>query len=172
MRKGGGRHRGPRRIVHKPKGLRPETHRLDHVATDAQCHHDLFVVSDRLRIVDQQVVELREPAISTRERLVAGEATCRGSSHGWRRGDIKHLIYLPFCTGPAAPAPPLHGSIGFVLLVAFNKPLLGVLVAPGLSLGMLLGALVILVAWALTWAYVRWANTHYDTSLERLRGHR
>lgn len=61
---------------------------------------------------------------------------------------------------------------GFVLLVAFNKPLLGVLLAPGLSLGMLLGALVILVAWALTWAYVRWANTHYDTSLERLRGHR
>src|SRR5688572_7503245 len=61
---------------------------------------------------------------------------------------------------------------GFVLLVAFNKPLLGVLIARGLSLGMLLGALVILVAWALTWAYVRWANTHYDTSLERLRGHR
>jgi uncharacterized membrane protein (DUF485 family) len=37
---------------------------------------------------------------------------------------------------------------------------------------MLLGALVILVAWALTWVYVRWANTHYDTSLERLRGRR
>ena len=34
---------------------------------------------------------------------------------------------------------------------------------------MLLGALVILVAWALTWMYVRWANTHYDTSLARLR---
>jgi uncharacterized membrane protein (DUF485 family) len=58
---------------------------------------------------------------------------------------------------------------GFILLVAFNKPLLGVLVAPGLSLGMLLGALVILVAWALTWVYVRWANTHYDASLERLK---
>ena len=61
---------------------------------------------------------------------------------------------------------------GFVLLVAFNKPLLGTLVARGLSLGMLLGALVILVAWALTWAYVRWANTHYDASLERLRERR
>jgi uncharacterized membrane protein (DUF485 family) len=58
---------------------------------------------------------------------------------------------------------------GFILLVAFNKPLLGVLVARGLSLGMLLGALVILVAWMLTWVYVRWANTHYDASLERLR---
>ena len=61
---------------------------------------------------------------------------------------------------------------GFILLVAFDKPLLGSLVAPGLSLGMLLGALVILVAWALTWTYVRWANTHYDASLQRLRERR
>jgi uncharacterized membrane protein (DUF485 family) len=58
---------------------------------------------------------------------------------------------------------------GFVLLVAFNKPLLGTLVVRGLSLGMLLGALVILVAWTLTWIYVRWANTHYDSSLAGLR---
>ena len=27
---------------------------------------------------------------------------------------------------------------------------------------MLLGALVIVAAWVLTWIYVRWANTHYD----------
>jgi uncharacterized membrane protein (DUF485 family) len=58
---------------------------------------------------------------------------------------------------------------GFILLVAFNKPLLGSLLVPGLSLGMLLGALVIIVAWVLTWIYVRWANTHYDSSIDRLR---
>ena len=58
---------------------------------------------------------------------------------------------------------------GFILLVAFDKPLLGTLVARGLSLGMLLGALVIVVAWVLTWVYVRWANEHYDASLRRLR---
>ena len=58
---------------------------------------------------------------------------------------------------------------GFILLVAFNKPLLGTLVTEGLSLGMLLGVLVILVAWLLTWFYIRWANTHYDASLARLR---
>jgi uncharacterized membrane protein (DUF485 family) len=61
---------------------------------------------------------------------------------------------------------------GFILLVAFNKPLLATLVTRGLSLGMLLGALVIIVAWVLTWAYVRWANTHYDASLDKLREHR
>ncbi|HEU4690927.1 MAG TPA: DUF485 domain-containing protein [Vicinamibacterales bacterium] len=61
---------------------------------------------------------------------------------------------------------------GFILLVAFNKPLLGTLVTRGLSLGMLLGALVIIVAWILTWTYVRWANTHYDASLAKLRARR
>jgi uncharacterized membrane protein (DUF485 family) len=58
---------------------------------------------------------------------------------------------------------------GFILLVAFNKPLLGTVIAPGLSLGMLLGVLVIVVAWLLTWVYVRWANRHYDASVRELR---
>ena len=58
---------------------------------------------------------------------------------------------------------------GFILLVAYNKPLLGVQVAPGLSLGILLGALVIVSAWVLTWIYVRWANRHYDERIRNLR---
>jgi uncharacterized membrane protein (DUF485 family) len=58
---------------------------------------------------------------------------------------------------------------GFILLVAFNKPLLGRPIAPGLSLGILLGVLVIVAAWVLTWVYVRWANTHYDARLGGLR---
>ena len=58
---------------------------------------------------------------------------------------------------------------GFILLIAYDKPLLAHLIAPGLSLGILLGALVILLSWLLTWVYVRWANTHYDAALDRLR---
>lgn len=58
---------------------------------------------------------------------------------------------------------------GFILLVAFNKPLLGRLVLPGLSLGVLLGACVIVFSWILTWIYVRWANRHYDPALRDLR---
>ena len=58
---------------------------------------------------------------------------------------------------------------GFILLVAFDKPLLGRAIAPGLSLGMLLGVLVIVAAWVLTWVYIRWANTHYDRHLGGLK---
>ena len=32
-----------------------------------------------------------------------------------------------------------------------------------------MGASVILVAWLLIWVYVRWANTHYDAALKKLR---
>ena len=59
---------------------------------------------------------------------------------------------------------------GFILLVAYAKPLLAQLVVPGLSLGILLGALVIVAAWVLIWIYVRWANTHYDAAIDALRG--
>jgi uncharacterized membrane protein (DUF485 family) len=58
---------------------------------------------------------------------------------------------------------------GFVLLVAYDKPLLGTILTPGLSLGILLGGLVIVVAWALTGIYVRWANRIYDAELARAR---
>ena len=61
---------------------------------------------------------------------------------------------------------------GFILLVAWDKPLLATLFAPGLSLGMLLGALVIVAAWVLVWVYVRWANAHYDRTVAAIRGRR
>jgi uncharacterized membrane protein (DUF485 family) len=59
--------------------------------------------------------------------------------------------------------------LGFTLLVAWAKPLLSRQLVPGLSLGILLGALVIVSAWALIWVYVRWANSHYDATVASLR---
>ena len=58
---------------------------------------------------------------------------------------------------------------GFIALIAWNKPLLGRLLAPGLTLGIVLGAGVIVSAWLLTLAYVRWANRHYDVHIDTMR---
>ena len=58
---------------------------------------------------------------------------------------------------------------GFILLIAYDKPLLTTVVVPGLSLGILLGALVIVAAWVLILVYVRWANRHYDAAIAGLR---
>ena len=58
---------------------------------------------------------------------------------------------------------------GFIALVAFGKGFLAGLVTDGLSVGILLGALVIVGAWILTYLYVRWANSVYHPAIERLR---
>ena len=62
--------------------------------------------------------------------------------------------------------------VGFILLIAFNKPLLGTVLVPGLSLGILLGVLVIATAWALIVIYVKWTNDHYDSAVADMRTER
>jgi uncharacterized membrane protein (DUF485 family) len=57
---------------------------------------------------------------------------------------------------------------GFIALVAFGRPLLAVQLVPGLSLGIVLGAFVIVASWILTWVYVRWANQVYDPEVRAL----
>jgi uncharacterized membrane protein (DUF485 family) len=59
--------------------------------------------------------------------------------------------------------------VAFILLVAFNKPLLGMVLVPGLSVGILLGVIVIISAWLLIMVYVRWTNRHYDVAVAHIR---
>jgi uncharacterized membrane protein (DUF485 family) len=59
---------------------------------------------------------------------------------------------------------------GFILLVAFAKPTAGTLIADDrVSVGVVLGAAVIIVAPILTAFYVRWANRYYDPAVQALR---
>ena len=57
---------------------------------------------------------------------------------------------------------------GFIALIAYRKESMGTLLRPGLTVGILLGALVIVLSWLLTWWYVRWANGTYDAALAQL----
>jgi uncharacterized membrane protein (DUF485 family) len=58
---------------------------------------------------------------------------------------------------------------GYILLIATNRPLLSVRVGETTTLGIPLGASIIVAAWVLTAAYVVWANRHYDPEVKRLR---
>jgi uncharacterized membrane protein (DUF485 family) len=60
---------------------------------------------------------------------------------------------------------------GYIALVAWNRPLLARPIAAesATTLGIPLGALVIVGAWILTAAYVVWANRHFDREAGRLR---
>src|SRR4051812_17465458 len=57
---------------------------------------------------------------------------------------------------------------GFILLVATNKPLLATRLGETVTLGIPLGAAIIVLAWLLTAAYVVWANRRYDPEVRRL----
>jgi uncharacterized membrane protein (DUF485 family) len=58
---------------------------------------------------------------------------------------------------------------GFILAVAFAKELMAIEIVPGLSVGILSGALVIVGTWVTTWIYVRWANSRFDAQLGQIR---
>lgn len=57
---------------------------------------------------------------------------------------------------------------GFMGLFAFNKPLLGTIITPGLSLCILFGAAVIVLSFLLCAFYVVWANKVYDPAVKLL----
>lgn len=63
---------------------------------------------------------------------------------------------------------------GFILALAFAKDILAAKIGEGLTVGIPVGALVILSACVLTGIYVAWANGPYDRAvkkiLENMRG--
>jgi uncharacterized membrane protein (DUF485 family) len=84
--------------------------------------------------------------------------------------DLDALAARRFRVGVGLTLIMLVVYFGFILLIAFNKPLLGRILTDGLSLGILLGVLVIFATWVLTWVYVGWANRVYEPEVRRLRG--
>jgi uncharacterized membrane protein (DUF485 family) len=58
---------------------------------------------------------------------------------------------------------------GFILLVATQRAVLAARVGETMTLGIVLGMAVLVLAWVLTAAYVGWANRNYDPEVQRLR---
>jgi len=58
---------------------------------------------------------------------------------------------------------------GFILLVAFNKPLLSQKIGNGVTtVGMPLGVAVIVFTIVITWIYIRRANSEFDSLTEQV----
>jgi len=53
----------------------------------------------------------------------------------------------------------------FMALFAFGKPVLGVILVPGLSLGILSGILIIICSFILCFVYVAWASAFFDPGI-------
>jgi len=83
--------------------------------------------------------------------------------------EFRRLVERRWAVSLALTAALFVAYYGFILLVAANKPLLATRIGTTVTLGIPLGAAIIVVAWALTAAYVVWANRHYDPEVRRLR---
>jgi uncharacterized membrane protein (DUF485 family) len=60
---------------------------------------------------------------------------------------------------------------GYIILIALNRSLVSHRIGATTTVGIPLGAAVIVGAWALTAFYVVWANKYYDPEVDRLRRH-
>lgn len=58
---------------------------------------------------------------------------------------------------------------GYIILIATRRAWLSQRIDGATTVGIPLGIAVIVGAWALTAAYVIWANRYYDPEVERLR---
>ena len=58
---------------------------------------------------------------------------------------------------------------GYIVLIAMNKPLLARKIGDVTTLGIPVGAAVIVGSWVLTAAYIVWANRRYDPEVDELR---
>lgn len=82
--------------------------------------------------------------------------------------DIRSLARARWRVAIALSAVVFALYFGFIFAVAFEKEAMAAEVMPGVSLGILSGALVIVGAWITTWIYVAWANRHFDAKLSAL----
>jgi uncharacterized membrane protein (DUF485 family) len=87
--------------------------------------------------------------------------------------ELRKLVARRWRIGIVLTAVMMATYFGFILLVAFDKESAGTLVlGDRVSIGIVLGALLIILAPVLTGFYVRWANRSYDPAIaaERAKG--
>ena len=94
------------------------------------------------------------------------------SSHAANHAALEALALARWRIGLTLTAAMTAIYVVFILLIAYGKAFLGTVLVPGLSIGMALGVVVILSAWALILVYVRWANAHYDHRVTSIRAGR
>jgi uncharacterized membrane protein (DUF485 family) len=58
---------------------------------------------------------------------------------------------------------------GFISLVAFNKPFLGMKISGAITIGIPIAVGTILLSWVLTGIYIKWANQTYDALVNNIK---
>jgi uncharacterized membrane protein (DUF485 family) len=83
--------------------------------------------------------------------------------------ELAKLVRRRWRIGAVLTAVMVAAYFGFIMLVAFAKSTAGAELGERVSVGIILGAAVIVLAPVLTAIYARWANRHYDPEIARAR---
>lgn len=86
-----------------------------------------------------------------------------------RSAEFRRLVTERWWVSTALSAGLFLLYYGYILLVGLYKPVLARRIDGATTLGIPLGAGVIVGAWVLTAIYVIWANRRYDREVSRLR---
>ena len=87
--------------------------------------------------------------------------------------ELHRLVARRWKVGGVLTAIMVIAYFAFILLVAFDKDTAGTLIAGDrVSIGIVLGAALIVLAPVLIAIYVRWANRSYDPQVQALRAKR
>jgi uncharacterized membrane protein (DUF485 family) len=87
-----------------------------------------------------------------------------------RNDELRAVVARRWRIGAVLTAIMTVTYFGFIVMVAYAKPTVGTLIADDrVSIGVVIGAAVIIIAPILTAVYVRWANRHYDPAVQALR---
>jgi uncharacterized membrane protein (DUF485 family) len=97
-----------------------------------------------------------------------GDSMRRTSQGGDMSGQVLELVRKRLSIALWLSVAMIVVYFGFMGLFAFNKPLLGTILAPGLSVCILLGPAVIVTSFVLCLIYVLWANRVYDPGVRNL----
>ncbi len=81
---------------------------------------------------------------------------------------VEALATARWRVGAALSAVMVVRYFGFLGLVPWGRGIMAHRMAPGITVGIVLGAFVIVASWLLTWVYVRWCAQHHDGEVDRL----
>jgi uncharacterized membrane protein (DUF485 family) len=114
----------------------------------------------------------RELASARGSRSASGDETTRADAR--RRellasAEFRHLVARRWRVSLLLTALLFVLYYGYILLIALDRTFVSQRIGATTTLGIPLGVAVILGAWALTGAYVVWANRSYDGEVARLR---
>lgn len=82
--------------------------------------------------------------------------------------DFHHLLAKRWRVSLALTAGLFALYYGYIVLIAVNRPFVSRRIGETTTVGIPLGAAVIVGAWVLTALYVVWANKVYDPEVDRL----